>query len=161
MHLIKGVLLLLLATGAGAEPLADMAGTWRGAGWARETPTGPPETLRCQITNSYEAASLTLTLNGTCVVPGRKLNMAGKLTGQAGKERITGRWFNPDGLGSTRITGAQRDNVVVFAFTAKRPDTGRDLSQSVEWRLSDGQLHFRAVDRTTPGVQMADIVFTK
>jgi len=87
------------ASAALSAPLADMKGTWKGSGWARETPQGPQETVRCRITNSYDTSELTLTLSGQCVVPGRRLTIAGTLTGTEGTERITGRWANPDGIG--------------------------------------------------------------
>lgn len=148
-----------VASTALSDPLADMDGTWRGSGWARETQQGPQETVRCQINNSYDTASLTLTLSGQCVVPGRRLTLAGTLTGSEGKERITGRWFNPDGIGNVRIVGIQRDGLVAFNFSATDPATGRDLAQNVEWRISDGTLRLRSTDRTDPSIMMSDITF--
>lgn len=158
---ITFLIALLAASAAGAEPLADMEGTWRGSGWARETPQGPQETVRCQITNSYDAATLTLTLSGQCVVPGRRLTVAGTLTGNDGAERITGRWSNPDGIGSARIMGIQRDDLVAFTFNATDPADGRDLAQNVEWRVNDGTLHLRSTDRDDPTIMMSDISFRR
>lgn len=150
---------MIAASTALAEPLADMAGAWRGSGWARETPQGPQETVRCQITNRYDTDTLTLTLSGRCVVPGRKLAMAGTLTGSDGADRITGRWSNPDGIGSVRIVGIQRGGIVAFNFSATDPATGRDLAQNVEWRISDGTLRLRSTDRSDPNIMMSDISF--
>lgn len=150
---------ILAASAAVAEPLADMDGTWRGDGWARETPLGPQETVRCQITNTYDAELLTLTLSGQCVVPGRRLTMSGTLTGTGGAEQVSGRWSNPDGAGSARITGIQRDDIVAFTFNATDQATGRDLAQNIEWRVSDGTLHLRSTDRDDPSIMMSDIVF--
>lgn len=152
---------LSAASALAADPLAEMAGSWRGTGWARQTPTGPQETLRCQIRNSYEAGTLTLTLAGQCIVPGRRLKIAGALTGTDGAERITGRWSNPDGGGSVRITGLQRGPIVAFTFTAKDPQTGRNLAQNVEWRLIDGTLRLRSTDRDDPTIMMSDVSFEK
>lgn len=150
---------IVVGSAAVADPLADMDGTWRGSGWARETQQGPQETMRCQVTNSYDAATLTLTLTGQCVVPGRRLTISGTLTGAEGVERIKGRWFNPDGIGSTRIVGIQRDGIVAFNFNATDPATGRNLSQNVEWRVSDQTLRLRSTDRSDPSIMMSDITF--
>jgi hypothetical protein len=57
---------IVVASAATSEPLVDMDGTWRGSGWAREMQQGPQETMRCQISNSYDTAALTLTLTGQC-----------------------------------------------------------------------------------------------
>lgn len=154
-------LALLVAPPLAADPLSDMAGSWRGSGTARETPQGPPETVRCQIRNSYDDDTLTLTVEGQCVVPGRRLDISGTLTGTAGSERITGRWSNPDGIGSTRIVGLQRDNIVAFNFAATDPGTGRNLAQNVEWRVSEGALRLRSTDRANPDIMMSDIAFTR
>lgn len=150
---------MMAASTALSEPLADMHGTWRGSGWARETQQGPQETVRCQITNSYDTLALTLTLSGQCVVPGRRLTISGTLVGSEGVERITGRWSNPDGIGSVRIVGIQRDGIVAFNFSASDPATGRDLAQNVEWRILDKTLRLRSTDRNDPSIMMSEITF--
>lgn len=150
---------LTAASTALSEPLADMDGTWRGSGWARETQQGPQETVRCQITNSYDSSALTLTLSGQCVVPGRRLTISGTLTGSEGSERITGRWSNPNGIGSVRIVGIQRDGIVAFNFSAPDPTVGREFAQNVEWRVFDGALRLRSSDRRNPKIMMSDISF--
>lgn len=155
------VLISLLASPAVAGPLEDMQGTWRGSGWAREVPQGPQEAVRCQITNTYDPATLTLTLSGQCVVPGRRLTMEGTLTGTQGAERITGRWSNPDGAGSAQIVGIARDDIVAFNFSAIDPQTGRTLAQNVEWRITGASLHLRSNERDDPSNMMSDISFTR
>jgi hypothetical protein len=87
------------------------------------------------------------------------LTIAGTLTGKEGAERITGRWSNPDGIGSVRIVGIQRDGIVAFNFRATDPTTGRDLAQNVEWRISEGTLRLRSTDRGDPSIMMSDITF--
>lgn len=161
MFLLRFSVLIFVIVGSSAmaEPLADMVGTWQGSGWARETPQGPQESVRCKIRNKFDDASDTLTLSGQCVVPGKRISISGKLTGSDGAERITGRWSNPDGIGSVRVVGIQRDNFVVFTFTATDPATGRDLAQNVEWRISDGTLRLRSADRKNPSIIMSDISF--
>jgi hypothetical protein len=119
------------------------------------------EPVRCQITNNYDSSAFTLTLSGQCVVPGRRLTVSGTLTGSEGPERITGRWSNPDGIGSVRIVGVQRDGIVAFNFSATDPATGRDLSQNVEWRVSEGALRLRSSDRRNPDIMMSDISFSQ
>lgn len=152
---------VLTGSTAVSEPLAEMEGAWKGSGWARETPDGPKETVRCQIRNSYDNASLTLTLKGHCVVPGRRLTLSGNIVGTDGTERITGRWSNPDGIGSARVVGIQRDNIVAFNFSAIDPNTGSNVAQNVEWRLSEGGLHLRSTDRQNPALMMSDISFNR
>lgn len=156
---ITFLIALTAASTALSGPLADMDGSWRGSGWARETLQGPQETVRCQIANSYDKSALTLTLSGQCVVPRRRLTIAGTLTGSEGIERITGRWSNPDGIGSVRIVGTQRDGIVAFNFSATDPATGGKLAQNVEWRVSDGTLRLRSTDRSDPSIMMSDISF--
>ncbi len=155
------VVTLLLAGAADAEPLADMAGTWRGSGWAREAPGGPQETVRCQLRNVYDASSQTLKLRGQCVVPGRRIAISGALEGTAGSEKIAGRWSNPDGIGSVSVVGIQRNTIVACTFCATDPTTGRDLAQNVEWRVSNGELRLRSTDRGNSGLIMSDISFVK
>jgi len=161
MLLLRLAAMIFLTTGsmAAAGPLADMDGTWRGSGWARETPQGPQETLRCQITNTYDNASGNLTLSGQCAVPGRRLTISGTLTGTDGSERITGSWSNPDGIGSARVVGIQRGGIVAFNFSVIDPSTGRTVAQNVEWRVSDGALRLRSTDRRNPDIMMSDISF--
>ncbi|MEM7438543.1 MAG: hypothetical protein AAF393_03020 [Pseudomonadota bacterium] len=152
---------LMIAAPATAQPLADMGGTWRGSGWARQTPDGPQETIRCRITNTYDTATLTLSVKGQCAVPGRKLTLSGTLVGQDGSEKITGRWSNPDGLGRTKVSGVQRDGLVAFTFRAKDPATGDDLAQNIVWRLFGDTLRLRATDRADPAIKMSEIEFTR
>ena len=150
---------LLLSGSALADPMAGMQGAWSGAGWARETLGGPQETVRCRLKNVYDAN--TLMIKGRCVVPGRKLTLSGEIRREAGSEKITGHWFNPDGLGSVRINGVQRDDILAFTFRATDPETGRDIAQNVEWRVSSNGLRLRATDRTNPNAMMSDITFSR
>lgn len=161
MHLLKlAALVACVASPITAEPLVKMEGTWRGSGWAKQTPDGPQETVRCKITNIYTSDTMTLSLKGRCAVPGRQLTVAGKLTGAQSSDRITGRWFNPDGIGSVPITGAARADSVAFTFRASDPVTGQSLAQNVEWRVRGDALMLRSSDRAT-GNMMSDITFTK
>jgi len=150
---------LLIATPTLADPLSEMDGSWRGSGWARETPEGPKEAVRCQIRNSYDAATATLKINGKCAVPGRKLDISGTLTANDGAQGITGRWSNPDGLGSVRVRGQQRDDTVAFTYEATNPVTGKTHAQNVEWRVKDSTLRLVSADPEQPGLLMSDILF--
>lgn len=161
--MIRGVLIALALIGqAGyADPLAEMAGEWRGAGWARETPQGPKEALRCRLSNTYDTKTLTLAVSGRCAAAGRKVNMSGTLQGTKGSDVLSGRWMNPDGAGSVRLRGVVKGKRVAFTFKAKDPNTGRDLAQNVEWvPLADG-LHLRSTDRAQPDITMSDVKFTR
>lgn len=148
-----------LCSGAAAEPLADMQGAWSGSGWARETPEGPKEAVRCRMENTYEAS--VLTVSGRCVAAGQKLALAGEIKGKAASEQITGHWFNPGGLGFVRISGVRRGAVIAFTFAAKHPETGVDTAQNVEWRVELQGLRLRASDRADPRITMSDIAFTR
>jgi hypothetical protein len=159
---LKAILLMIFwASMATSEPLAAMDGKWRGSGWARETPSGAQEPVRCHIDNSYDTASNTLTVSGQCAVPGQRFTLSGTLVGDAQSEAMVGRWSNPDGIGSTTILGIRRDGIVAFNFTATDPATGRDLAQNVEWRINSDTLHLRATDRANPDIMMSDISFTR
>ena len=158
--LVTATALLMSAT-AQADPLTDMAGPWTGSGWARETVEGPREKVRCKLTNTFDKAAFTLTVSGKCVVPGRKLSLAGKLRGKAGSEQVTGRWFNPDGIGSTAINGIRRNSIIAFTFRATDPASGQVMSQNVEWRVEPEMLRLRATDRAQPDVMMSDMTFTR
>jgi hypothetical protein len=139
----KALIALIFAANASVgmtEPLARMQGAWAGSGWARETPQGPPETVRCRLENSFDDAAAALSITGQCVVPGRKMVMEGQIRGHAGSDRITGEWVNLNGIGSVGISGVQRGDIVAFTFRAKDPATGRDLAQNIEFRVSDGAL---------------------
>ncbi|MGB7316638.1 MAG: hypothetical protein WBC85_01590 [Planktotalea sp.] len=161
--MFKALTVLLGLTGAPvmADALADMQGTWSGSGWAREAASGPKEAVRCRIKNSYDEGARALSVSGRCVVPGRKIALAGEIKGNGGSAQISGHWFNPDGLGSVRISGLQQADLIAFTFRAKDPETGAVIAQNVEWRVSAQGLHLRATDRADPGVKMSDIAFTR
>lgn len=155
------IAMLVLAPTAHAGPLADMAGSWRGSGWAKQTAQDPRETIRCQINNTFDAAQLKLTMSGVCAVPGRKLTLSGTLTGTPNAPRITGRWSNPDGLGSVRVVGVENKDIVAFTFSTLDLETGREISQNVEWRVSETALHLRSGDRNDTDIMLSDITFRK
>lgn len=161
MFRVLAVVFAVLCNSAVAGPLVDMQGAWSGSGWARETPAGPKEAVRCRLENTYDTRALTLTVSGRCVVPGRKIALAGEIKGKSGSEQITGHWFNPDGLGSVRISGVQRGDVVAFTFRAKDPKSGHDIAQNVEWRVTAVGLHWRSSDRADPSVMISDITFER
>jgi hypothetical protein len=138
-----------------------MQGVWSGSGWAREAVQGPKETVRCRLSNAYDDKTRALTISGRCVVPGRKLTLSGEMRSAVGSDKISGFWFNPDGLGSVNISGVTRGNIVGFTFRARDPETSADIAQNVEWRVDGDRLHLRATDRAQPDIMMSDIVFTR
>ncbi len=142
-----------------ADPLPDMAGVWTGSGWARQTPGGAKEAVRCRLTNTYNAAARRLEIDGQCAVPGKRLTIGGALIeGDAG--RVRGFWSNPDGPGRTQISGQTQGDAVYFTFRAKEPGTGRDVSQIVTWRAAGGALSFGAVTRADRA-DMSKIEFSR
>ncbi|MDR6266517.1 hypothetical protein [Roseobacter sp. N2S] len=159
------VAMICLAPTAQAGALADMAGSWRGSGWVKQTDQGPQETIRCQIENTFDATRLKLTLSGICAVPGQKLTLSGTLNGTPNSTRITGRWSNPDGLGSVRVVGVEQADLIAFTFSTRDPVTEREISQNVEWRVTENTLHLRSADRTKADADtenlLSDVVFRK
>lgn len=153
--------IIMLSYPAAAEPIADLSGVWRGSGWAKETPKGPRETVRCRIENVYDNVTRRLKLSALCVVPGRKLKLSGSLQGKKGSEQISGRWSNPNGIGSVRVVGTQRGNIVSFTFKTTRAVNGRRHAQNVEWRISKDSLRLRSVERSDPNNSMSEISFSR
>ncbi len=149
----------IAASASLADPLAEMSGSWHGSGWARETQKAPKETVRCKITNTYNDGAQILTLEGRCIVPGRRLKISGIISAAEGSDRITGRWSNPTGLVSAPIVGIKRNGIVAFNFSATNPITGRKQSQNVEWRISNDSLRLRSSNRVDPTIMMSDISF--
>ncbi|MGY9047734.1 hypothetical protein P775_03585 [Puniceibacterium antarcticum] len=158
---IMAVCFALSLSNAAADPLGDMDGHWTGSGWARETPDGPKETVRCRLDNHFDSGQLKLTVSGRCVVPGRKIRLSGEIEGKDGSDRISGHWFNPDGIGSAAISGIQRENLIAFTFRAWDPATGRNLAQNIEWRTSGTTLWLRSTDREDPEITMSDLEFSR
>ena len=151
------LIFVLLSGPAFAQALEQMQGQWTGSGWARETLSSPREVVRCRLKNTYEAG--VLALKGRCVAAGRKLTLSGEMHSKGSSERITGHWFNPDGLGSVRITGAQSQSAVAFTLQANDPDTGAKLTRKITWRVTSDGLDFRASDPAGPNAIMSEITF--
>jgi hypothetical protein len=154
-------LAFVITTYAAAEPISEMSGEWTGSGWAKQATNTPEEAIRCRLNNAYNAESETLTVAGRCAVAGKQLTMNGALQQHAGSERITGRWSNPEGIGSVRIVGIQRGNIVAFTFRTTDPKSGQIVSQNIEWRISDGTMRLRSTDRANPLIMMSDITFKR
>ena len=151
------ILLVFLATPALSDPLADMAGDWTGSGTAREAPGSAVESVRCRMSNEWQADRGRLRVRGRCAVPGRTFEIDGALKHEDG-DRLSGFWRNPDGPGQTSVGGRVSGDTVRFAFSAKDPGTGRDLSQVVTLQLGAQGLRFSARSRADDSV-MADIAF--
>ncbi len=92
---------------------------------------------------------------------GQKITLSGEIRGKSGSDKISGHWFNPDGLGSVRISGVRRGDVVAFTFKAKDPETGDALAQNVEWRVGTDSLRLRATDRADAGIMLSDLTFAR
>ena len=152
-------MLMFAPFAATADPFQAMSGKWSGSGWARKTTDGPQEATRCRLTNSYSATALELRFKGKCVAAGEKLTLSGKVTRNPADASIQGLWSNPDGLGQVKITGRHGADFILFTYRAKDPDTGQPIAQNVEWRIVDGQLQLRSVDRDQPNILMSEIFF--
>lgn len=86
------------------DSLQSFKGTWKGEGWARQSPGAPRENVRCRLKASYIPPSNRLVIKGKCAVPGRSFNMKGTVSEKQGG-KISGRWSNPFGPGSKAIAG--------------------------------------------------------
>ena len=78
-----------------------------------------------------------------------------------GSDKISGHWFNPDGLGAVRVTGLQSDGILAFLVRAKDPETGGEIAQNIEWQIDGASVHLRAFDRSNPSLIMFDIRFQR
>jgi hypothetical protein len=162
MHRLLIALVFALPTGfASADTLPALAGDWTGSGTAREVPEAEPDAIRCRITNTYAPERLELTMSGMCVAAGRRLDLSGTIRASDDSAAISGRWSNPDGLGNVRIAGHSGEDFVAFTYSAKDPDTGRQLDQNVELRLVGDGFRMRSVDRADRSISMSDITFTR
>lgn len=153
------VLLACLTAPASADLLPDMAGTWSGGGWARQTADGPQEAVRCRLENAWEEARSRPRMRGTCAVPGRRFAIDGALAMDA-DDAVRGFWSNPDGPGRTGNAGRIQGEAAYFTFSAKRPGTGEQIAQIITWRLDVGQLTLVSTDRLSDSI-MARIDFAR
>jgi hypothetical protein len=142
-----------------ADPLPEMAGEWSGSGTAREAPGGVEEAVRCRLSNEWQEDRRRLRVRGHCAVPGRTFEIDGALK-EEGSDRLSGFWRNPDGPGQTSISGRVAGDTVQFAFSAKHPRTGRDVSQIITMQMSAGVLRFSSSSRAEKSA-MTDIEFRR
>lgn len=134
-----------------SDVLARMNGEWQGRGWVQRTLDGPRETIRCRTKNSYIDVSRRLVVKGLCALPGRKFKMEGTVSRAGDTNRISGRWSNPFGVGSTSVDGTENGDSVTVAFSARDRETGELLQQSMDWTTSD--VGFQMTVRTLEGEQ--------
>ncbi len=153
------LLLVLAGTPLIADPLPELAGEWSGSGTAREVPGSAEEAVRCRLSNEWQEDRRRLRVRGRCAVPGRTFEIDGALK-EEDDDRLSGFWRNPDGPGQTSISGRVDSETVQFAFSAKHPRTGRDLSQIITMQMAAGTLRYSSRSRVDKSA-MADIEFRR
>jgi hypothetical protein len=153
------LVLVLVAAPSTADPLSEMAGEWSGSGTAREAPGRAEEAVRCRLSNEWQEDRGRLRVRGRCAVPGSTFEIDGALN-HVDDGRLSGFWRNPSGLGQTSISGRISGDAAHFAFSAKDPKSGRDLSQIITMQIVSKGFRLSSRSRTDQSV-MADIEFRR
>ncbi len=117
-----------------SELLSSMKGSWIGNGWVKRNPGGPRETVRCRITNHYVTAGRRLVVSGKCAVPGKKFELKGTVSANLSGTRISGRWSNPFGIGSTSVEGTLFANQAFLDFKAPLDGSKKPVRQQMIWQ---------------------------
>ncbi len=115
--------------------LSEMAGKWKGTGWGKRNSSAPREGVRCRLTAKYRKKNQKLSVSGKCAATSRTFTLLGHVAEQKNSNKMTGRWINPDGIGSINIAGRRTANKLVFTFMAKDGKTGRKRKYRTVWSL--------------------------
>lgn len=152
--LLLTIMALLGALPAVADPLSGMDGSWTGTGWAKERPDDPRERVRCRLKNNYKESGDKIVVVGLCAAPGRRVQVEGSMR-RSTHGAIDGFWYNPDGVGRSRIEGNINGMTVTFKVDRK------DIKRIVSWQLKGSQLHLKTLDGEDQSKVLADIVFKR
>ncbi|MEM8787140.1 MAG: hypothetical protein AAGE76_02665 [Pseudomonadota bacterium] len=160
---VSALWLALAALPAAAQEdgtaLARMTGDWTGGGWVQERGDSAQERIRCRMRNNHDATTGEITVDGTCAVPGRRLVLAGALAPE-GADRVTGRWQNPEGMGSQRIRGSLSAAGFAFAVTTNDQLTGERLDRVITWTVMPDRIVVTTAD-AADDTPLGEIVFER
>lgn len=133
----------MLAGPVAADPLLEtLAGDWRGSGVARSRPGAPPETIRCRIANSVNAAGR-LDMAGKCAVPGRSATASAFVEPVPGVRTYRAEWSNPFGAGTLSLRGRPDGDAIRFTFLMRHPDTDERLRGTMVWTIGESSFDVR------------------
>lgn len=124
-----------IATAANPVPLAQMAGQWKGSGWASRATGAARESVRCRLKAKYSAKTRKLSLSGKCASTNGTFTLLGHIADYSNSNKLTGRWVNPRGIGSMNIAGSRKGNRLTFLFDAKDKQTNRKTAYRTIWDL--------------------------
>ena len=124
-----------------ADILNDIAGDWRGSGWARQMPSDPKEPVRCRLYATYFGNDGRLTLDGLCSLAGQKFPIKGDVI-RAPFGAIAATLQNPAGVGMIDASGTADEDRLSLRFDAAAPGAERPVPQEMTWVSKDGNLSF-------------------
>ncbi|MEP2990447.1 MAG: hypothetical protein ABJN65_04450 [Parasphingorhabdus sp.] len=130
-------------------PLSQYAGKWTGTGWGKRDSSAAREAVRCRMTVKSRKATRKLVFSGKCAATSRTFTLLGHLAHYPGTNKMTGRWVNPDGVGSMNIVGKRRSNILSFEFRAKDRKSGKKQMFRNRWILRGSQFSIHT-DQLTP-----------
>jgi len=114
-------------------PLSSYAGKWEGLGWVKRHASAEREPVRCRLTVRYRKSSEKLDMSGKCAAAARTFTLLGHIASNPTTNQMTGRWVNPDGVGSLNIAGKRRVNSATFNFDANDRKSGKRQSFRTSW----------------------------
>ncbi|MBV7266291.1 hypothetical protein [Erythrobacter ani] len=121
---------------AGTIPLSEIAGQWRGDGWAVREEGGTKEGVRCRLKTRYKSGSRKLTISGKCAATSGTYTLLGHIADYPDTNRVTGRWVNPRGVGVVNIAGKRTGNRLTFFYEGKDKETKEKVRYKTVWDLS-------------------------
>ncbi|MEM6475438.1 MAG: hypothetical protein AAF687_04660 [Pseudomonadota bacterium] len=78
-------------------------------------------------------------MQGKCAAAARNFKISGFLK-SAGRNKVTGRWTNPNGVGAINISGTRGGNAITFQVKAKDPKTKKTRKYRMVWTLARGSM---------------------
>lgn len=142
-------------------PLSNYAGKWEGLGWVKRHASAERESVRCRLTARYGKNSRKLSMNGKCAAAARTFTLLGHIAGNPETNEMTGRWVNPDGVGSLNISGKRRVNSATFEFKAKDRKSGERQSFRTSWGFGKVGFSIRSQQLTPQTSEIGAISFER
>jgi hypothetical protein len=131
-------LIALAAPQVQAAGFTFMEGTWRGAGWTKPAAGSAREAVRCRINASVSENALRVDISGQCASPGKRVNVNGYVRREP-DGRYTGRWSNPNGLGTIGLSGNGDESRISLSFMSEDADTGEEIAGTMIWEFSESR----------------------
>ena len=142
------VLVAAMSIGAGSPPavagkadsslLERLAGSWKGRGKLKPTPTAKSETVSCRMEGTWNAGSKSLSLDMSCKGVDVSFSSSGFLRVLQGRNAVEGRWNGGGGIGKTAVVGRWSGNSLSLTLTSSDIKSGTAVRSSVSLRLAGG-----------------------